>query len=211
MLKDITNIDVTNIKVTIHKKEHKKILYSWLNDVSREFSYHHITFLTSILILEKYTDKYVYLLSDYQLIGISSLYIAAKIEETKTKPIEAYAKVTDETFSKEQIHKMEMQILDYLNYDINSILPGTLFKNFDVIEMLRKNNVSLTNESKLHLLTAIIVDFCLSKKIKFTEIMCKSLANLQQNLNNKQISSNIKMIIRENYELIKFFNIKANA
>ncbi|KAM0678800.1 G2/mitotic-specific cyclin-B1 [Binucleata daphniae] len=73
---------------------------------------------------------------DLQLVGITVLFICAKIEETHIKNISDYVAVTDYTYSKEDILETEIEILQYFKFNIN----------FD--NVFTANNIAYTNNAQ---------------------------------------------------------------
>lgn len=53
-----------------------------------------------------------------QLVGITSLYIAAKIEEQKPRQIRDYAETTERSCTENEIKDMEKNILIVLNWKL---------------------------------------------------------------------------------------------
>lgn len=124
---DITNFNSKHIKLTIHKSTHRKKLLRWIYEVCRDFRYSQYTFTLAVLIVDKYTEKCGFELDEYQLLGITSLFLAAKIEESKTRPVQEYSMVTDFSYSEAEIIFRERLILQTLNYDIFPKLPQFYF------------------------------------------------------------------------------------
>lgn len=207
LLKDVTNTTHKNIKVIIHKREHKEILYGWLFDVTEEFNYHHFTFLTATMIIEKYTNNFVYDLTDYQLIGVTALFIAAKIEEISTKHIGIYEKITAGVCTKQQIFDMEKQILDYLGFDLNPLMTGTICKKHDVITIFKTTTHNqLTVDAIMYLFTCIVGYVCMTKKLPFEKIVLYSIKETKKVLRQKTFSGSFCNNILKNSELQKYFS-----
>lgn len=120
---DITNITRKNIKLTIHKSSHRKKLVRWLYEVVEDFEYSQVTFAMAIYILDRYTLNKGFNLSEYQLIGITVLFIAAKIEEPKCKSVMEYVEVTDRSVNRKEILEKEMDILSSFNFNLELHTP----------------------------------------------------------------------------------------
>ena len=163
MFKDITNIKVNKINVTVHKIKHKQTLYKWMYDVSVDFNYHHITLLTAILMVEKYTDRFGFLLENYQLIGITALYVAAKIEETNTQKISVYEKVTDYTYTKIEILKCERKLLDFLDYDLSKCLGSLLLSKVNTEININKICTNIIESCSKYRITDRLIDKVINK------------------------------------------------
>lgn len=124
---DITNLSSKRIKLTIHKSSHRKKLLRWIYEVCRDFKYSIYTYTTTALLIDKYTEKNGFELWEYQLIGISSLFLGAKIEESKTKRVAEYSAITDNAFTTSEIIEKERVIFDSLGSEMYLKLPQAFF------------------------------------------------------------------------------------
>lgn len=202
---DITNISNQQIKVTIHRKQHRDLLYKWLYEVTLDFKYNLTTYISAILICEEFTNKYTFTMVEYQLLGITSLYIAAKLEETTTKPVKYYEYVTDSTCTISDIRKKEIEILDYLDYNLFSILFPTFTDSSLILEKL--NQIPEINvEIKLDLFCCILADFLIKEGIKQNiEILKhKSLEKTKLILFTKTLTDDILFFVKTNSKLSVF-------
>ncbi|AFN83761.1 G2/mitotic specific cyclin 1 [Encephalitozoon romaleae SJ-2008] len=128
VFQDITNVSRKNIKLTIHKSSHRRKLVKWLYEVMDDFGYSQVTFSTAVFILDKYTETRGLDLGKYQLVGISALFLSAKIEEKRCKGIEDYVHVTDNTYSKEEILDKEVEMLEIFGFNLMFRLPHSFLK-----------------------------------------------------------------------------------
>lgn len=149
---DITNLTSKHIKLTIHKSLHRKKLLRWIYEVCRDFKYTQYTYTLSVLIVDKYTEKSGFELDEYQLLGISSLFLAAKIEEKTTKPVSEYAVVTDFSYSVNEIISKETLILETVDYNIFPKLPQFFFD----VNYFNSNFSNLDLEEKKEMLSCFI-------------------------------------------------------
>lgn len=144
---DITNITSKRIKLTIHKSAHRQKLLRWIYEVCRDFRYSLYTYTTTVLIIDKYTEKNGFELPRYQLIGISSLFLAAKIEESVTKPVSEYSMVTDRAFTEKEIVQWEWMIFESLGHELYMRLPQFFFnpdyfrKHFSFLRLVQKKEL----------------------------------------------------------------------
>lgn len=113
----------SNIKVTVHRANKRTKLLRWLYEVVVDFEYQPHTFILTVAIVDKYGK-----ISEYQLLGITALFIAAKIEECACKDVREYAEVTDNAFGKEDILNMELDIMMHFNFNFNFVLPQSFLK-----------------------------------------------------------------------------------
>ena len=68
--------------------------------------------------------------NEYHLLGISALLIACKYEEIYAPEIRDFVHICDKVFSKQQIIKMELNILTSLNFDILTVSPFRFLERF---------------------------------------------------------------------------------
>lgn len=113
----------SNIKLVVHRANKRTKLLRWLYEVVVDFGYTPSTFILSTVIIDKYMK-----ISEYQLLGITALFIAAKIEECDVKHVRDYADVTDNAFSIDEILNMEVDMMLYFNFDFNFVLPHNFLK-----------------------------------------------------------------------------------
>lgn len=125
---DITNVVRKNIKLTIHKSAHRRKLLKWLYEVVNDFRYSQVTFSTAVFILDKYTEAKGLDLGEYQLIGISALFLGAKIEERKCKSMDDYTHVTDDTYSRQQVLQKEIEMLELFDFNLLFRLPHSFLR-----------------------------------------------------------------------------------
>lgn len=78
-------------------------LLNWLVEVTNRFKLQDETLFIAINILDRYTSKMQIDMKMYQLVGITSLFIAVKIHEEETPVCEDYTFITDNAFTKSQL------------------------------------------------------------------------------------------------------------
>lgn len=130
---DITNVSKRNIKLTIYKSSHRKKLIRWLYEVTHDFVYSQSTFGIAVYILDTYTQKNSFELSNYQLLGLTALFIAAKLDEQNLKSISDYVAVTDNLVTPKEILETEKEIL--LNTEIQFNIPHSYLKKWYLEKM----------------------------------------------------------------------------
>lgn len=86
----------------------RAILLDWMMEVSCEFAMKRQTYYLAI----NYVDRYLMSVSaipktQLQLVGVTSLYLASKIEEVYLLKVSDFAKSTDNGYTSEEIIAME--------------------------------------------------------------------------------------------------------
>lgn len=80
-----------------------------------------------------------------QLVGITAMFIASKYEEMYAPEIGDFVYIADNTYSKQDIFRMERQILHKLNFNLSKPLP---------LHFLRRN-------SKAGYVSIVRVELCI--------------------------------------------------
>lgn len=94
------------------------IIIDWMDQVCRKFKLNQETLYLSINILDRFLSIKNILRTNLQLVGITSILISAKFEEDWHGVISDFVSITDNAYTKNDIIKMEYEILSTLNFDI---------------------------------------------------------------------------------------------
>ena len=120
----------------------RTILIDWLIDANNIFHFKEETLYTTIYILDSYLSKKCIQKKRFQLLGIASLLLAAKLNEIYFRRIADYAFITDNAYTQDEIKFMEEDILKTLNFDFLFPSPLSFFeilsKKFGLYEDLNK-------------------------------------------------------------------------
>lgn len=143
---DITNVARKNIRLTIHKSAHRKKLLKWLYEVVNDFGYSQVTFSTAVLVLDRYTEVKGLDLTEYQLIGISALFLSAKIEERHCKVIDDYIHVTDNSYMKREVLDKEIEMLEIFDFNLMFRLPHFFLKHWYLERVSEKYTIQHRQE-----------------------------------------------------------------
>lgn len=100
----------------------RAILLDWLNEVCEVYKLHRETYYLALDYLDRYLSTNVSISKTFlQLIGITCLFIAAKVEEIYPPKLSEFAYVTDGACSEDDILKQELVILCALKWQTNPI------------------------------------------------------------------------------------------
>ena len=111
------------------------ILLDWLVDVHFKFKLQPETLYLSISLIDRYLEKVSIVSTQLQLLGITSLFIAAKYEEVYGVPhIKDLVYVCDNAYTKEELLQMEGDILQTLKFNILSVSPNRFLELFVLFE-----------------------------------------------------------------------------
>lgn len=100
----------------------RAILLDWLNEVCEVYKLHRETYYLALDYLDRYLSTNVTISKTFlQLIGITCLFIAAKVEEIYPPKLSEFAYVTDGACSEQDILKQELVILCALQWKTSPI------------------------------------------------------------------------------------------
>ena len=137
------------------------ILLDWLVDVQLKFKLLPETLFLTINIIDRYLSKTQATKENLQLIGITSMLIACKYEEIYFPEIKDFIYMTDNTYSKNEVLKMEYDILKKLEFNITN--PSSL-------KFLEIYNYYLKLDNKIYYLVKYFLELSLLnyKQIKYS-------------------------------------------
>ena len=102
----------------------RAMLLNWLLEVSAAFKLSRETYYLSLSTLDRVLSSTPIKQSEFQLIGVTCLYLSVKREEIENYSIEEFSKLTDKTFTVSQIKQKESEILPLLKWQL---YPSTYF------------------------------------------------------------------------------------
>ena len=102
----------------------RAILIDWLIDVHLKFNFKQETLYITIFIIDAYLSIKRIERTNFQLLGITALFIACKQNEILFRKINEYAYITDNAYTEEDIKNMEHKVLNALNFNI--LFPSSL-------------------------------------------------------------------------------------
>lgn len=94
------------------------ILIDWLVEVHHKFKLHVSTLWLCVNIIDRFLEKEKILRAKLQLVGVTALLIACKIEEIYPPEVRDCVYITDYAYDRDEVLKMEVDILTALNYDL---------------------------------------------------------------------------------------------
>ena len=129
---------------TLVNKKHpphvRRTLVDWLREVQDDWEEINIdTLFLAVNLLDRYlvtkqgagTST-----SNLQLVGVTALLVACKVEEVNVPEVAQFAWVTDDTYSARQIKAMEQRMLEALNWNVTPVLStnflSLVFRNLEV-------------------------------------------------------------------------------
>ena len=110
----------------------RHILANWLLIVQVEFKLTPETFQTTLSIIDRFLEIMPIEILQFQLLGITAMFVASKIHELYPPMITDFVQVTKNSFSKDQILKMELQIMHTLDFELNCTIPAALLESYSL-------------------------------------------------------------------------------
>ena len=110
----------------------RSILVDWIIDVHFKFGFTDETLFMTISIIDRYLSICQITRTNFQLLGITALMIACKHEEIDLPKIDDFIYITDNAYVKNEVIKMEEDVLYKLNF---SFLYPSPIKFFEYLSL----------------------------------------------------------------------------
>lgn len=104
------------------------ILIDWIVEIHYKLRLKEETFYTTIYIIDAYLSQKIITKNNFQLLGITSLLIASKLNEMNVERIQNYSFFAGNAYNKEEIINMELDISKTLDYNFLITTPIHLFQ-----------------------------------------------------------------------------------
>lgn len=102
----------------------RTILVDWLVEVSEEYKLHSETLCLAVSYIDRFLSCMSVVRAKLQLVGTAAMFIAAKYEEIYPPDVAEFVYITDDTYTKKQVLRMEQLILKVLSFDLS--VPTTM-------------------------------------------------------------------------------------
>ncbi|KAM9408713.1 G1/S-specific cyclin-E1 isoform 2-T3 [Pholidichthys leucotaenia] len=142
----------------------RAVLLDWLMEVSEVYRLHRETYHLA----QDYFDRFMatqmnVLKSTLQLIGITCLFIASKMEEMYPPKIHQFAYITDEACTEDEILSMEIIIMKELNWSLSPQTPISWLNVYMQVAYLRDSDELLIPRYPQTTFTQIatLLDLCM--------------------------------------------------
>ncbi|XP_057978797.1 putative cyclin-A3-1 isoform X1 [Malania oleifera] len=106
------------------------VLVDWLVEVAEEYKLVSDTLYLSISYIDRFLSLNALNRQRLQLLGVSSMLIASKYEEISPPHVDEFCYITDNTYTKEQVVKMEADILKSLKFEMGNPTVKTFLRRF---------------------------------------------------------------------------------
>merc|ERR1719369_1819606 len=106
----------------------RSILVDWLVEVAEEYKLHTETLYLAVSYIDRFLSYMSVQRAKLQLVGAACMFIASKYEEIYPPDVGEFVYITDDTYTKKQVLRMEHLVLKVLGFDLS--VPTThLFVN----------------------------------------------------------------------------------
>mmetsp|Transcript_16082 Transcript_16082/g.31501 ORF Transcript_16082/g.31501 Transcript_16082/m.31501 type:complete len:431 (-) Transcript_16082:431-1723(-) len=108
----------------------RSILVDWLVEVGQEYQLSSQTFFLTINYIDRLLSNVAVNRSKLQLLGITCMLIAAKYEEIYPPSIDEFVYISDNTYTREQVLRMESVLLTSLKFHLSAATPWEFCRRF---------------------------------------------------------------------------------
>ncbi|KZC10100.1 PREDICTED: cyclin-A2 [Dufourea novaeangliae] len=115
----------------------RSILVDWLVEVAEEYRLQTETLYLAVSYIDRFLSYMSVVRAKLQLVGTAAMFIAAKYEEIYPPDVGEFVYITDDTYTKKQVLRMEHLILRVLSFDLIAPTPLTFLMDYCI-----SNNLS---------------------------------------------------------------------
>ncbi|XP_027106043.1 putative cyclin-A3-1 [Coffea arabica] len=108
----------------------REILVDWLVEVVDEYKLVSDTLYLTVNYIDRFLSSHALSRTKLQLLGVSSMLVAAKFEEITPPHIEDCCYITDNTYTREEVVAMESNILMFLNFNTSNPTAKSFLRTF---------------------------------------------------------------------------------
>ncbi|OEL36969.1 Cyclin-A3-1 [Dichanthelium oligosanthes] len=125
----------------------RSILVDWLVEVAEEYKLVSDTLYLTVSYIDRFLSARSLNRQRLQLLGVSAMLIASKYEEISPPNVEDFCYITDNTYTKQEVVKMESDILNILKFEMGNPTTKTFLRMFiRSAQEDNKNNPGLSLE-----------------------------------------------------------------
>lgn len=111
----------------------RTILVDWLVEVGEEYRLHNETLFMAVSLIDRFLSSMAVVRTKLQLLGTSAMFIAAKFEEIYPPEASEFTYITDDTYTKKQLLRMEHLVLKVLSFDLSSPTAYTFISHISAV------------------------------------------------------------------------------
>jgi len=111
-------------------KQMRLLLVDWMVEVQQQLEFNHEILYLSVKLLDLYLNSKLIEKEKLQLLGGAAMLCACKFEERMAPPLDDFIYVSDNAYDRNELIKMEIDILRTLKYDIGVPLSYTFLRRY---------------------------------------------------------------------------------
>ncbi|CAL1388219.1 unnamed protein product [Linum trigynum] len=106
------------------------ILIDWLIEVAEEYKLVPDTLYLTVNLIDRSLSQIYIEKQRLQLLGVTCMLIASKYEEILAPRVEEFCFITDNTYKREEVLKMERQVVDMMHFNLSVPTTKTFLRRF---------------------------------------------------------------------------------
>eukprot|EP00054_Salpingoeca_dolichothecata_P013533 m.75598 g.75598 ORF g.75598 m.75598 type:complete len:379 (-) comp20528_c0_seq1:158-1294(-) len=110
----------------------RTILVDWLVEVAEEYRLSSQSLYISVIYIDRFLSEMSVQRGKLQLVGVTCMLLAAKFEEIYPPAIDEFVYITDHTYTRDQILRMEHLVLKVLKFDMGPVTILNFLQRFTV-------------------------------------------------------------------------------
>jgi len=150
----------------------RSILIDWLVEVSEEYKLNTETLYLAVNYTDRFLSQMSVLRGKLQLVGTAGMYIAAKYEEISPPDVNEFVYITDDTYTKKQVLRMEHLLLKVLDFRMNTPTINNFLTHY--LRFLRMNG--LNTSDKVEYLARYLAELTLIESDTYLEFKSSQIA-----------------------------------
>ncbi|KAJ3427056.1 cyclin-a1-1 [Anaeramoeba flamelloides] len=131
-------VDYLKKKQPFITTEMRTVLIRWLNEVCQEYQLQPETLHLAINYLDRFLSKVRVQRRFLQLVGVTALFLASKLEENTPPTIDDFSYITKNTYQNSHILQCENQIINILQFHFRVLTPIPFLKYFLLLTKANK-------------------------------------------------------------------------
>uniref|UniRef100_A0A7N0ZWS4 Cyclin N-terminal domain-containing protein n=1 Tax=Kalanchoe fedtschenkoi TaxID=63787 RepID=A0A7N0ZWS4_KALFE len=141
------------------RPEMRSILVDWLSEVAEEFRFSPDAVFLTFNYIDRFLSKNVVRRNRLQLLGVSCLLAASKCEEIVPPYVEELCYMTDNSCTKDDIYKMEQEVVKLLNNEMNPPTTKTFLRILSKVSLNKEQSSSLLEFTGYYLAELSLLDY----------------------------------------------------
>merc|ERR1712193_301685 len=132
----------------------RAVLVDWLVEVHTQFKLLQETLYMTIYVIDKFlqSEGFTIRRDKLQLVGVTAMFIASKVEEISSPEINDFVYITDNAYTSAEIREMELRMLRTLGFNFSRPHP---------LHFLRRNSKAGDVDVLQHTVAKYLIEMCL--------------------------------------------------